>query len=63
MKKENLYKMYANDLLSILEEYQTTYQIVRDLVSLGYDYDTLVEFGFDMYVVEEAMHNEMNNEE
>lgn len=63
MKKENLYKMYANDLLSILEEYQTTYQIVRDLISLGYDYDNLVEFGFDMYVVEEAMHNEMNNEE
>lgn len=63
MKKENLYKMYANDLLSILEEYQTTYQIVRDLISLGYDYDNLVELGFDMYVVEEAMHNEMNNEE
>lgn len=63
MKKENLYKMYANDLLSILEEYQTTYQIVRDLISLGYDYDTLVGVGFDMYVVEEAMHNEMNNEE
>ena len=63
MNKENLYKMYANDLLIILEEYQTTYQIVRDLVSLGYDYDKLVEFGFDMYVVEEAMHNEMNNEE
>lgn len=63
MKKENLYKMYANDLLSILEEYQTKYQIVRDLISLGYDYDNLVEFGFDMYVVEEAMHNEMNNEE
>ena len=63
MKKENLYKMYANDLLALLEEYQTTYQIVRDLVSLGYDYDNLVEFGFDMYIVEEAMHNEMNNEE
>jgi len=63
MNKENLYKMYANDLLIILEEYQTTYQIVRDLVSLGYDYDKLVKLGFDMYVVEEAMHNEMNNEE
>ena len=63
MKKENLYKMYANDLLSILEEYQTTYQIVRDLVSLGYDYDTLVELGYDMYIIEEAMHNDMNNEE
>lgn len=63
MKKENLYKMYANDLLALLEEYQTTYQIVRELVSLGYDYDNLVEFGFDMYIVEEAMHNEMNNEE
>lgn len=63
MKKENLYKMYANDLLALLEEYQTTYQIVRELISLGYDYDNLVEFGFDMYIVEEAMHNEMNNEE
>lgn len=63
MKKENMWKMFANDLLNMLEEYQTTYQIVRELISLGYDYDTLVDVGFDMYIVEEAMHNEMNNEE
>lgn len=63
MKKENMWKMFANDLLNMLEEYQTTYQIVRDLISLGYDYDTLVDVGFDMYIVEEAMHNDMNNEE
>ena len=63
MKKENMWKMFANDLLAILEEYQTTYQIVRDLVSLGYDYDTLIAVGFGHYVVEEAMHNDMNNEE
>lgn len=63
MNKEKLYKMYANDIESILEEFLTTYQIVRELVSLGYDYDTLVELGYDMYIIEEAMHNEMNNEE
>ena len=63
MKKENMWKMFSNDLLNMLEEYQTTYQIVRDLISLGYDYDTLVDVGFDMYIVEEAMHNDMNNEE
>jgi hypothetical protein len=63
MKKENMWKMFANDLLNMLEEYKTTYQIVRDLISLGYDYDTLVAVGFDMYIVEEAMHNDMNNEE
>ena len=63
MNKEKLYKMHANDLESLLEEFLTTYQIVRDLVSLGYDYDTLVELGYDMYIIEEAMHNDMNNEE
>lgn len=63
MNKEKLYKDFAHDLESILEEFLDTYQIVRDLVSLGYDYDTLVELGYDMYIIEEAMHNEMNNRE
>ena len=63
MEKEKLYRMYANDLENMLEEFLDVYQIVRDLVSLGYDYDTLVQLGYSMYIVEEAMHNEMNNME
>lgn len=63
MTKEKLYKMYANDLESILEEFITPYQIVRDLISLGYDYDNLVALDFDTEIIEEAMHNDMNNEE
>lgn len=63
MTKEKLYIMYANDLESMLEEFITTYQIVRDLISLGYDYDNLVALGYDTEIIEEAMNNDMNNEE
>jgi hypothetical protein len=63
MTKEKLYIMYANDLESILEEFITPYQIVRDLISLGYDYDNLVALGYDTEIIEEAMNNDMNNEE
>jgi hypothetical protein len=63
MTKEKLYFMYANDLESILEEFITPYQIVRDLISLGYDYDNLVALGYDTEIIEEAMNNDMNNEE
>lgn len=59
MKKEIDYKMLANDLISLLEEEYDGYRICYELISYGYDYDTLVELGFDYQDIEEASRDEM----
>lgn len=60
MKKEINYQMLANDLISILEEEYDGYRICYELISYGYDYDTLVALGFDYDDIERASRDNMN---
>ena len=63
MKRILDYKKLAKHLLEYAYyETSDTYKLVRFLVSEGYDTDELVEMGFQDYLIEEAMTNDMNNE-
>jgi hypothetical protein len=52
----------TKDLISLLRNYAYDEEIIYDLLSLGWGYDTLVELGFDPYTIEDVSKKEMNGE-
>ena len=55
------WKRLAKDLMDMMYDLKSNYHTCRYLLEYGYDYDDLVEIGFDTETIEQASNDDMNN--